>query len=435
MLTTPSLTSRQKALVIFGAAVGLACGYGPVFLSTTSVFLKQMAASFNWSRGDMAVLPMVGMLGVSIGAPLIGYIADRKGWKKVIGVSVALFPLGLLAMSLAPASHAYIVTAGLFIGIVGVGTTPAGYIAVISLAFDRRLGMALGMAAIGSGVGLTAVPVVAGKLIEVMDWRQAYVCVGGFILLLGLAAHQLIFRVLETNESDSGSGKTSLAPKKMAYDGVGISFGHAIAGYRFWVIGIAGVLAGAVTMGALVHLVSYATDRGISLALAAQSAGLMGFGAAAVRIGVGFILDKIFAPVVAFVAFLLGAVGLYLLSADIFQSVWILPLGAILLGVATGAEGDLIPFMTKKYFGARAFGSIYGTLMGAIGFGSGVGSYAYGWSFDLFKSYVPALQVSALLLCACGLALLALGRYQYALAEAAKEVSGDTIKCAGFDCS
>ncbi|MDD5007207.1 MAG: MFS transporter [Syntrophorhabdaceae bacterium] len=433
MLNGLSIKSRQKVLVVFGAALGLACGFGPAFFGTLGILLKQMAASFNWGRGDIAVLPMVGMLGASIGAPLIGYIADRKGWNKVILFSVVLFALGLLAVSVAPVSYAYIIAVGLFTGIVGVGTTPAGYIAVISLAFDRRLGMALGLAAIGTGVGSMAMPIIVSKLIEVMDWRQAYLCVSGLILLFGLSAHQLIFRSSGAMKSNPGSNKTSLASKKITNAGVGISFYHAIAGYRFWVIGIATVFAGGITMGALVHLVSYATDRGIGPAFAAQSAAWMGFGIAAARTGVGFILDKIFAPIVACVALFLGATGLYLLSINILPSVWILPLAAILVGVATGAEGDLVPFLVKKYFGVVAFGSIYGTLMGAVGFGSGVGSYAYGWSFDLFKSYIPAFQVSAILLCACGLALLTLGRYQYARVEVPQD-PGDIVKHAEPDC-
>jgi MFS family permease len=420
MMNSPSLTSRQKAFVILGAAVGLTCGLGPAFFGTLGILLKTMAASFNWSRGDIAVLPMVGMLGGSIGAPLIGYIADRKGWSKVILFSIVLFSLGLLAVSIAPASHAYIIAVGLFTGIVGVGTTPAGYIAVVSLAFDRRLGMALGLAAIGTGVGSMAMPIAVGKFIEVMDWRQAYLCVGGLILLFGLTAHQLIFRTLGARESDSGSGKTAPPAKKIIHDGAGVSFRHAIAGYRFWVIGVAGVLIGGITMGSMVHLASYVTDRGISPAFAAQSAAWMGFGIAAARTGVGFILDKIFAPIVSCVALFLGAVGLYLLTTDSLQSAWVLTAAAILVGSATGAEGDLIPFLAKKYFGVRAFGSIYGALMGAIGFGSAMGSYAYGWSFDLFKSYVPVFQVSAIIMCACGLAMLTLGRYQYVPAEVRK---------------
>lgn len=418
MLNGLSLTLRQQVLVILGAAAGLSGGFSPVFLGAMGIVLKPMAVSFNWSRADVAMLPMLGLLGLAIGAPLIGYIADRKGWNKVIAFSIVLFPLGLLAMAIAPPSHAYIIVVGLLTGIAGAGTTAAGYIAVISLAFERRLGMAMGLATIGLGVGAMTMPVIVGKLIEVMDWRQAYACIGGYCLLLGLVAHRLIFRNLETHKSGSSSGKIASPAEEMIYAGTGISLNQAIGGYRFWVIGAVGALVAVTLIGAIIHLVSYATDRGISPALAAQSAGLAGFGVVLARTGVGFMLDRIFAPFLAFGVFLLSAAGLYLLTTDIHQFTWVLPLAAILVGVSAGAEGDLIPFLTKKYFGVRAFGSIYGTLMGIAGVGGAFGAYIYGLSFDLLKSYIPVFQAAAILLCACSLAMLTLGRYQFASPDA-----------------
>jgi len=124
-------------------------------------------------------------------------------------------------------------------------------------------------------------------------------------------------------------------------------------------------------------------------------------------------LDRIFAPFIACGVFFAGAVGFYLLTSDILQYQWLLPFGAFVLGVAHGAEGDLIPFLARKYFGVRRLGSIYGSLVSFALVGAASGSYVFGWSFDLAKSYVPILQISAVCLCLCGLAILALGPYRY----------------------
>lgn len=410
------LTLRDKTLVLVGAALGLACGYGPFFLGVAGVFLKPMAASLDWSRAEVGILPMLSMIGSAIGAPLIGYMADRKGWGKVIAFSIVFLSLGILAVSVVPPNHAYFVTLGLLIGIVGVATTPAGYNAVISLVFERRLGMALGFASIGIGAGVMAMPIVAAKLIEVMDWRQAYACLAGSSLLLGVVAHQLIFRVLHANRSasDSSRSRTANVLMESTHAAEGLSLGQAMRSYRFWLIGVVAALVSGTTLAMLIHLVSYATDRGITLTVAAQAAGLMGVGVAVTRVGVGFMLDKIFAPLVACGALLLSAAGFYLLTGDILQSTWLLPLAAVLVGISQSAEGDLLPFFAKKYFGVRAFGSIYGALFAFVPIGSALGTYLYGWSFDLLKSYLPILQVSAILLFVCSLGTLMLGRYQYA---------------------
>lgn len=409
------LTLRRKVIVIFGAALGLASGLS-VFLGAAGIFLKPVALSFNWSRADVAVLPMLAVIGSVIGAPCIGYIADRTGWNKVIAFSIMIVSLGLLAMSVAPPSHAYVVAVGLLIGIMGVATTPGGYISVISRTFDRRLGTALGFALVGVGVSAASVPVIAGKLLEIMDWRQAYACLAALSLVLGVMAHQLIFRVLNINpdEADSAKGKTGVDTGNRIDTGEGVSFGEAIRSYRFWLIGGVGVLSLFSTMGAALHLASYATDQGVSAMVAAQSAGLVGIGLMLSRIGVGLMLDKLFAPFVACVMFVAGAAGFYLLTADILQSAWALSLGAVLVGVSHGAEGDLIPFLARKYFGVRAFGSVYGALFGMAILGGAVGAYVYGMCFDLLKSYIPILQLSAVLCCICSVVILMLGRYQYA---------------------
>jgi MFS family permease len=406
-----SETSERNELnrdvrVILGAVLGLGSGVSAVFFGSVGIFLKAMAASFHWGRADVAILPMLSSAGVAIGAPLIGHLADRTGWNKIIAFSVVGFSFGLLALSIAPASRAYIIGCGLFIGILGAATTPAGYIAVVSRAFDRRLGVALGISMLGVGIGVTLMPIIAGKIVEFVDWRKAYASIAAACLLVGLAAHQLIFRGLPST--------TARRAKMIANSAEGVSWAQALAGYRFWLVAVVAWLIACTTSGALVHLAPYATDRGVSAGIAARSVAFFGIGILISRLGAGLILDRVYAPLVASAAFFLSGAGFYWLSGDVQRSPGILLWAPILIGLAAGAEGDLIPFLVKKYFGLRSFGTIYGTLIGLYALGGALGSYVYGSVFDRVKSYVPIIHISALLCCACGLSILLLGRYRFA---------------------
>src|SRR5881392_2942285 len=98
-IVQPEMGSTNKAMIVFGVALGLTFGFGPMFFSVVGVFLKAMTASFQWSRADVALLPMLAMLGTAIGAPIAGYAADRIGWRKVIGYSIILFAASLLALA------------------------------------------------------------------------------------------------------------------------------------------------------------------------------------------------------------------------------------------------------------------------------------------------------------------------------------------------
>ena len=126
-------------------------------------------------------------------------------------------------------------------------------------------------------------------------------------------------------------------------------------------------------------------------------------------------LDVLFGPLVACGAFLLASAGFCLLTGDVQHSPALLPVAAILIGIAGGAEGDIIPFLAKKYFGIRSIGTVYGTLMGIFALGASSGAYLYGLAFDRLKSYLPIYQASAALCGIGGVSVLLLGRYRYSL--------------------
>ena len=55
---------------------------------------------------------------------------------------------------------------------------------------------------------------------------------------------------------------------------------------------------------------------------------------------------------------------------------------AIALGLAVGAEIDIVAYLTTRYFGFRRYGVIYGWLYGMFIFGTGVGPPLMGAVFD-----------------------------------------------------
>ena len=393
-------------------------------MGTIGVFLKPIALSFNWSRADVSLVPVLFLIGLAIGAQFIGHIAERIGWSKVIAGSIILLSLGMLAMSVAPASRSYVVSVALLIGILSVATGPVGYLATIASSFDHRLGMALGLAIFGSALGVAVTPRIANELLGMMEWRDAYRVFAVITLLLGFAGHQMVFRVL-TRSHFKNEEKAS---QQILPAGDGMTFLETAGTWRFWLIMAVASVTTSLYNGVLVHLPSYATDQGLSATAAAQVLGTLGVTVALARLCGGILLDKVFAPLLTLVVFLLGALGYFLLSGDIAHEPWRLPLAAILIGIAGGAEGDILPFLVRKYFGTRSFGTTYGVIYSAVIFASAVSAYLYGWTYDFFKSYIPILQVGATLFCVCGLAVMALGRYQYGLVHKATDSLTNTAR-------
>jgi len=405
---------NSKIFVIFGATLGLASGFGPVFLSVAGIFLKPMADSFNWSRADVSLLSTLAMIGVAFISPFVGKFADKKGWSLAIGLSILFLCIGLLAISFAPASYIYIIIVGFLIGVGGAATTAVGYNSVIAIVFQKRLGLTLGVAMAGSGLGSIVFPVFLGKLLTYMGWREACLVVAFCVLFLGIISHQLIFKIYLKNSVINNS--FTVIPKEITAlnnDDNGIIFSLAARNYRFWIIGLTGLLMSMVSVGSFVHLASYFSDKGFNPIAAGQFVALYGLGLSLGRIGVGLIIDFVFGPRVAFIIFLVGALGFCLLAVTSIESVLTLYLATFLIGVAGGAEGDFIPFFARKYFGLKAFGAVYGAMFACFTIGSALGPVVYGIFHDLTNSYLPIFIASAGLCVFCAFLIVLLGRYQF----------------------
>ncbi|MPW23154.1 MFS transporter [Paraburkholderia sp. CNPSo 3157] len=390
--------------VVCGAAIGLMFGFGPLFFSVIGIFLKPMTVTFGWGRSDVAMLPMLAMAGTALGAPVAGYLADRIGWSKVIAGAIALFSMSLGALALAPANHAYVAVVGFLIGFLGAATTAAGYLAVLPRVFDKRLGMALGFAMIGTGLGGFFAPIAANRLGVMMDWRHSFAVCALAALVFGIVAHRLLFRNVRIEKSAGASVQTASLE-------AGLTLGEAVRGYRFWLLAVVMFVISSAILGGFVHLAAFVSDRGLGRDVGAQAAGVVGAGLAIARVGLGALLDRVFAPFVALVSFGIGAVGFAIFLTDAAQMPAMIVLAALLLGISTGSEGDLIPFLARKYFGKRSFGSIYGCLFGAATLGGAVGPFLYGLAFDRFGSYTVVHEVSCAACIVGAVAILLLGRY------------------------
>src|SRR5205807_410314 len=135
----------------------------------------------------------------------------------------------------------------------------------------------------------------------------------------------------------------------------------------------------------LIHIVPMLTDRGISANKAAVATSLIGGGTLLGRVFTGYLLDRFLASSVAAGVFCGAALGILLLWVK--MSIAVALLGAFLLGLGLGAEGDIMAYLTGRQFGLRAFGEIYGSILTIYTVGAMIGPYLLGLVFDTMRSY------------------------------------------------
>ena len=125
-------------------------------------------------------------------SPLQGFFVDRFGPRKVVLTSIPLFGLSLAALYFTPANLFVYYVLWALVPVLGLGLWPLGYLQAVTQWFDRRLGLALGCANAGIGVGSTIVPLITAALIPVYGWRGALLGLGGARGVRELAARVLL---------------------------------------------------------------------------------------------------------------------------------------------------------------------------------------------------------------------------------------------------
>jgi MFS family permease len=126
------------------------------------------------------------------------------------------------------------------------------------------------------------------------------------------------------------------------------------------------------------------------------------------RIAGGYALDRLGTRAIAVFMTMLIAVAIYGYAAA--TTLGMVLVSAILLGLATGGEGDVLPFMAVKYFGPRAFGKIYGMLGGMFSAGTALGPVTYAGLAALSGSPSTPLLVFSAMTAVSAFAFIGVGR-------------------------
>jgi MFS transporter, OFA family, oxalate/formate antiporter len=394
--------------MVLGAALGNVFGFSAAYVSTLSLFLKPIVSAFGWSRGQASTVVMLAQLGLALGAPLLGGLINRHGAHKVIPFSILLFAAGLFMLAQSPASLVIFGACSFLLGFAAAGTTPAGYLTALPGVFDNRLGLAMGLAMLGLGLGNTVMPVVIQNWISVSGWRGAYENLALTVLIGGAIAVAFLYGpILAGSEQSSravGSGDPTQA---------GVDLASAMRTVRFWTIAVILFAVSGAVLGAIVHMVSALTDRGIPAGQASLIAATIGIGITVGRFGVGVLLDLLDARYVAAAAFAVGSLGLGLIAANFSVSITVASISAFLFAFAIGAEGDFIPYFVRRYFGLRQFSLIYGVQFAFFAVGGVLGPILFGLGYDHFGNYTVMYGAASAVCAVCAIVVTTLGRYRY----------------------
>jgi predicted MFS family arabinose efflux permease len=358
----------------FGLTVGPSC----LTILAFGAFIAPLEREFHWGIAHLATGASIISIMMMILSPIQGVLVDRFGGRRLILSSIPVFALSLCAMYFLPNSLTTFYLAWVVIPICAVGVWPVSYLRTTSGWFDKNLGLALGCANAGIGVGTMLVPLITASLISAYGWREAYLGLG----VMAFAAWPVTFLFLR----DPRPGRTGISF-------AGDTFAEAARTRAFWLILAVFFLLGLFTTGLIIHQVKIFIDAGIPPATATAIPAAFGAALIVGRLGTGWFLDRISARLIMIVLMACGtAAGLLLATGP---GVPLAILCALLVGLITGAEFDILSYIVPRYFGRRAFGKIYGLAFAVFQLSSAIGVAAIGASRVSFGTYQPALLFAA----------------------------------------
>jgi MFS family permease len=384
----------------------LAAAIATSFATTTLPFnilgavILPLQQEFGWGRGDITLSYFFFTAISALSFPLVGRLIDRHGARPLALIGVPASALGLAGIALTGDSLPGFYVLWVLLGVLGAAASPVTYTRVVNEWFSRRRGLALALCLSLGGLVLTFQQVVSTLLVERYGWRTMFVVMAAIVLVVCWPPLYFFFR----------SPDRSADPARTAIDSAGFTLREVLRGLRFYALALGVVLVTLGISGVMINFKPILADAGIAPERAAWIAGAVGLAVVAGRLVTGLLVDRYWAPGVACVLLVLPAASCWiLLPADLTVAMALT--AGLLIGLATGAEGDLMPFLTVKYFGLRHYGRIYAVLLAVFFAASGIAPFLAGRVFDVFGSYQPALiAASAMFVVGAGL-FLALGRY------------------------
>lgn len=372
----------NRWLVVLSCFLGLFLCISPFFQFASGVILASMADDLGWSKAQLALGPSIASLILAFIALWVGVWVDRSGSRIVALTGCIAMPLAIMTLGIIPADFRFYLFVSALVGIAGAATLPSVYFYNLPRYFDRNLGFAISLGALGLGAGQILLPLLSGAALAQFGWRMAWVAMGGFLLVVGVA-NVLLF-VPRKSRLDRSTEEAAILDD-------GMDFGAVLKSPDYWFLALAFFLIAMVTNGVGLHLVGILTTKGLTHEQSVFAVSTIGIGSLIARLSSGVLIDRfgVWLPTILFIGG--QGLGCVLLQLDLS------PLPAIIcvmmVGAGLGAESDIMPYVLRRKFGMRAFGRVNSLSFSALAMGSAVGPAAMGYGADLTGSYTALLLV------------------------------------------
>lgn len=371
-----------------------------------AVFMKPLSESMDWSRSQLSLAVTINLIFYGMASPVIGWLFDTIGARKVMITGAALMTFSLCAMYFASNLWLFYFLYGVLSAFGANAIGRMSQVSIVTNWFVKRRGMMMGVTALSIGLGTAIMAPVVRLLLDTYGWQLAFVALGvmmGVLVLLPI----ILFIKGQGRPEDRGFGPdgvplmdihgahsgTTQAPASSS--GADWKVREALRTRAFWAVSLAMGIAYMGSYVFLLHGPADFEDRGFSGTTAATVLSIGTLASCVGRLGFGWLADH--APLKT--GFLIQ-IGLHLVALPLVLldgGIYLLYAFAIIWGVGYGGTGVYLPYAIAHYFGRSSFASIYGWSAMTSTFCGAIGGYLSGLIYDIQGSYSLAWIGCALL--------------------------------------
>lgn len=381
--------------------VGMTLGPSVTLVFCFGVFIRPLQEEFKWGIPAISFGASIIAIMIILTSMLAGYLTDRYGARRLVLCSIPLFGASVASLYFLDTNINYFYAGLVIAALCGIGIWPVTYNKAAAGWFDKRLGLSLGLANAGVGIGAAIVPAVVAIILANYGWRASYLALGIGTVGITWPIAYLFLRDKKSTSVPGGRGQP--VP--------GISFKEAAKTREFWLATIGFLVLGAASSGSVIHLIRILGDAGMAPSEATAMQSVLGMSLIFGRLCTGWLLDRCKVSHVMAALCLAAALGLGLLAAG--APLHTAPVSAFLIGFIIGAETDGLGYLIPRYFGRGSLGLIYGFVFSVFQLGAAIAISVFGIMRASMGSYSLALNTVAAMLVVGAVLFLQFRAYRY----------------------
>jgi MFS family permease len=369
----------------------VAAGFTVLFVTTGvnfafGILFKPILVELGTDRSTLALAASASLVVNALGQPFFGALVDRWGPRRVILPAMALMAIGTGLVPLAREAWHVIVLYGM---VAAVGFTGSGILPVsvhVGRWFPGERGLVMAVAASGFSLGQLVFTQIAAQAALAVGWRRTYTLLAAALAVFALVMAAWLRdgpRPAEVGSPTAPGATRSLTRRAALRTG------------GFWAMTIGLMGCGFTDFLLTTHLAPFATDLGLSPAVAANALSLW---AAANVVGIlvaGTAATRVGARRALVLTYCLRAIALFFLLR--VGETWELYLFAVLFGATFFTTAPLSATLVAELFGPAHHGMIFGAANLFHHLAGALGAYTGGLVFDLTGSYRPIFLTGALM--------------------------------------